>query len=62
MTAQPQKFPGLIQIRAHAGAFILTTDESSVHYQSFDNLTRDILPSIRSEFKLADPEAILGSC
>jgi hypothetical protein len=62
VTDQSQKFPGLIQIRAHEGAFILTTDKSSVHYQSFDNLTRDILPSIRAEFKLADSEAILGSC
>lgn len=62
MSDASQKFPGLIQIRLHEGAYILTTDKSSVHYQSFDNLTKDILPSIRREFKLSDPEAILGSC
>jgi len=62
MTVEPQKFPGLIQIRAHEGAFTLLTDRSAVHYQNFEDLTRDVLPRIRCEFQLDKPDAIKGSC
>lgn len=61
MTAS-QKFPGLIEIRAHEGAFILKKDSVAMYYKNFENLAKDIKPGIRQEFRLDDPEAILGSC
>lgn len=62
MTQDPQKFPDAISIRAHEGAFILTTDQTSVLYSDFENLARDVRPRIRPEFHMDSDAEFAGSC
>lgn len=56
------KFPGLIAITSHAGAFILQVDKTSVLYQDFENLAQDVRPKIRPEFRMDSTAEYAGTC
>lgn len=53
-------FPRQITITPYEGFFIVKTERASRVYQTYEDLTKDVLPTVRLE--LINEEVCQGSC
>lgn len=53
-------FPKLIAITPYDGFFVVKTEKASRVYKNYEDLTKDVLPTVRIE--LMNEEVYQGSC